>query len=247
MADGSVDAQRRRRLILFGAVGVLAIVVVAVVIAVAGGGSSSKKTGGAKASPPASLKSVSAVTAEFNGVPQNGNTLGSPSAKATLMVFADLQCPFCAEWENGALPTIVDQYVRPGKLMVVFQPIAIIGNDSIIGARGAASAAQQNKLFDWAALVYHNQGKEQSGYMNQAFVRKIAAGVPGLDATKFVAQLKAAPVNKLLNDAQALATSGHVSGTPAFFVAKRGQGLKQFQTPALTAAAFKSELDALTR
>ena len=243
----TTDAARKRRLAWVVGAGLLAIAVVAIVIAVAGGGGGAKKSGAGAKAPAGGVKSASQVTAEFKGIPQHGNILGSPSAKATLMVFADLQCPFCAEWENGALPAIVDQYVRPGKLQVVFQPIAIIGNDSVLGARGAASAAQQNKLFDWAALVYRNQRQENSGYMTTAFLKKIASAVPGLNVGKFASQLKSPPVNKLLTTAQTLATSGHVSGTPAFFLAKRGQGLKQFQTPSLDAGAFKVRLDALTR
>jgi protein-disulfide isomerase len=157
-----------------------------------------------------------------------------------------MQCPFCAEFENGAMPALVKRYVRPGKLKIVFQPIAILGTDSVLGARAAASAAQQNKLFEYAGILYRNQGDEGSGYLNDAYVKKIGAATPGLDVAKLTAGLKSAPVNKLLNDAQSIATSGKVQSTPSFFVARSGQPLEQLPVTSLTAGAFYAKLDSVT-
>ena len=95
-------------------------------------------------------------------------------------------------------------------------------------------------------LFYNNQGQENSGYMNQSYLKKIGSGVSGLDVNKLVADLKAAPVNKLLNDAQSLATSGHVSATPTFFVATSGQPLQQLQVSGLTGPDFYPQLDKAT-
>ncbi|MFL5842124.1 MAG: DsbA family protein [Thermoleophilaceae bacterium] len=243
----TTDSQPRRRLLIAGGIVLAAIVAVAVIIAVTSGGGSGSKTAGTTTGAGASgLKGVSAVSSEFAGIPQKGNVLGKPDAPATMMVFADMQCPFCAEFENGAMPTLVQRYVRSGKLKIVFQPIAIIGNDSVLGARSVASAAQQNKMFEYAAILYRNQGEENTGYLTQDYVKKIGAATPGLDVAKLTADLKAAPVNKLLNDAQAIATSGKVNSTPSFFVAKTGQTLQPLQVSALTADAFTPELDKLT-
>jgi protein-disulfide isomerase len=252
MENMDARAQAKRRLFLIGGVALAAIVAVAIVIAVTSGGSGSSNTASTTAGSTAAggaggLKGVSAVKSEFAGIPQKGNVLGTATAPATMVVFADMQCPFCAEFENGAMPSLVQRYVRPGKLKIVFQPIAIIGNDSVLGARAVASAAQQSKLFEYAAILYRNQGTENSGYLTNAYVKKIGAATPGLDVTKLNADLKAAPVNKLLNDAQSLATSAKVNSTPSFFVAKTGQPLQQLQVTSLAPDAFYARLDSVTR
>src|SRR3954454_1438567 len=108
---------RKRRLLIFGGLLVAAIAVVAVVMAVSSGGGS--KSASAKPGTP------------MTGIAQSGNTLGSKNAKATLMVFADMQCPFCRQFETQAFPSIVKRYVKTGKLRVVFQPISFIGADSL--------------------------------------------------------------------------------------------------------------------
>jgi protein-disulfide isomerase len=243
------QARAKRRLIVAGAVVLAAIVAVAVVIAAGSGKDSGPGTSagsGPAASGTSGLKGAKAVSAEFAGIPQKGNQLGSASAKATMMVFADMQCPFCAEFENTAMPELVRRYVRPGKLRIVFQPIAILGNDSVLGARAVAAAAQQGKLFEFTATLYRNQGPENTGYLTRDYVKKVAAAVPGLDAAKLIADLSSPAAGKLVSSAQATATSGKVDSTPTFFAARSGTTLAPLQVSELTAAAFTPALDQLT-
>ena len=41
-------------------------------------------------------------TAAFKGIPQSGIALGSPKAPLTMVEFADLQCPFCGEYQRAS-------------------------------------------------------------------------------------------------------------------------------------------------
>lgn len=247
----------RRRLFTIGGIVLAAIAVVALVIVLAGSDDTTVKSTTTTGPTPAAESEVTAdtsgldgvkeVTAEFADIPQTGNTLGSPGAPATMMVFADMQCPFCAEFENSAMPALITRYVRPGKLKIVFQPIVILGNDSELGARAVAAAAQQNKAFEYAAILYRNQGQENTGYLDNAYVEKIASATPGLDTKKLTGALRSAPVEKLLADAQSVATSGKVDSTPSFFISKTGEPLQELHVSELTAEAFTPKLDALTR
>lgn len=219
---------RKRRLAIFGAGLLVLIVAVAVVIGVASGGGS---------------KSAAAKPGiAFAGIPQSGNTLGAKSAPKTLMIFADLQCPFCRQFETQAFPSIVKNDVRTGKLRVVFQPISILGNDSVVAARAAVAAAQQNKFFDYASTFYANQGEENTGYVTQAFLTKIANAVPGLNVAKWKADLNANAGTSIMSGAETAAKTAGVDSTPSFFVARKGQTLRRFQPSSLTASAFDGQL-----
>jgi protein-disulfide isomerase len=237
--DMTTDAQRKRRLVIVGGALLAVIAVVAVVIAVSGGGSDSATTTSA-------AKVAAPAKSEFAGIPQKGNVLGASSAKATMMVFADLQCPFCAEFETKAFPSIVSRYVKAGRLKVVFQPISILGSDSVVASRAVVAAAQQNKLFDYAARFYANQGQENTGYVTEDFMAKIARLVPGLDVTKWKADLAAEKGTSILSQAQTAAQTAQVDSTPTFLVAKAGKPLAKLEVTALTAGAFSAKLDALT-
>ncbi|GAC1574135.1 MAG: hypothetical protein NVS3B18_07700 [Candidatus Dormibacteria bacterium] len=126
------------------------------------------------------------------GIPQHGLTLGDPRAPATLIEFADLQCPFCRAYSRDLLPGLVRDYVRPGRLKMVFRAVPALGPDSLRAARAAGSAAQANRLWQFTALFYLNQGIENSGYVTDAFLRQIARGAgapvgqadPGIDETR---------------------------------------------------------------
>jgi protein-disulfide isomerase len=235
----TTDAQRKRRLLIFGGVVLAAIAVVAIVIAVGSGGDSTSTT--ATKTPTAPPKS------EFAGIPQSGNVLGDPNAKATLMVFADMQCPFCREFETGAFPSIVKRYVKPGKLKVVFQPISILGSDSVVASKAVVAAAAQKKMFDYTAAFYANQGQENTGYVTSDFLTKLAKAVPGLNVAKWQNDMNTEAGTSILTAAQTAAQTARVDSTPSFMVAKKGQTLTQFQPNALTADAFYGKLDQLTQ
>ncbi|HEX6712419.1 MAG TPA: thioredoxin domain-containing protein [Thermoleophilaceae bacterium] len=226
------DERRKRRLAIFGGIVLVAIAAVAVAIAAGSGGgskSSSTKPGTALA-----------------GIPQSGNTLGSKNAKATMMVFADMQCPFCRQFETQAFPSIVNRYVKSGKLRVVFQPISFIGSDSVVAAKAVAAASQQNKLFDYASAFYANQGEENTGYVTDAFLTKIAKAVPGLNVAKWQSALNTEFGTDILSRAESASKTAGVSSTPTFLVAKTGGTKQKFQPSTLTAGAFSAKLNALT-
>ena len=231
------DVQRKRRLAIFGGAVLVVIAAVAVISAVSGGSGSTTPTTAA----------VATAKSEFAGIPQKGNVLGNPNAKGTLMVFADMQCPFCKEFETQAFPTLVKRYVKTGKLKVVFQPISIIGSDSVIASRAVVAAASQNKLFDYTAQFYANQGEENTGYVTQDFMTKIAKLVPGLNVAKWQSDLNSEAGTSILSQAQTAAQTAKIDSTPSFMVAKNGQTLKLFQVSALNAQAFYGELDKITQ
>ena len=67
---------------------------------------------------------------------------------------------------------------------MVFQGIAFIGPDSEKALRYVTAAGQQDRLWNVSELIYRNQGTENSGWVTNAFLRSVGAGVPGLDVDK---------------------------------------------------------------
>jgi hypothetical protein len=131
----STAAARRRRLGLLGAAALVAAGVVVVLILISSGGSDN---GGGAGRP---LEGTAGVNRLFEGVPQRGVTLGRADAPVTLVEFADLQCPFCAEYADRTLPTIVQRYVRSGRVARVAtdrHPRTRLRQRPLRGGRGGA-------------------------------------------------------------------------------------------------------------
>jgi len=230
--EAQVDQRlRRTRLIKLLAVAVIALAAVVTVVIVATSG------GGEKQLPPAQQTSLLA------GIPQNGEVLGREDAPVTVTEFADLQCPFCARYSNEVLPSIIRDYVRPGKIKLRQQLLTFIGDDSREGALAAYSAAQQNKMFDFTGAFFAKQQEENSGYVTPGFIKQIAKDVPGLDQARFDADQGKPEAARMLQEATRNADTAKVSGTPAFMVSVRGGAPVPLQVNDLTVSAFKRALD----
>jgi protein-disulfide isomerase len=214
----------------------LAVLIVVTVLAIvrpgAGAGTGTGTQGGART-----------VSSEFAGIPEQRTFLGDPKAPATLVEFADLQCPFCGQFARDALPGLLSEWVRPGRLRLDLRLVSIIGPDSRVAARAAGAAALQNRLWPFAELFYLNQGTENSGYVTSSFLGAIAAGTPGLDAGKALAERDSAAVTAQLTRAEDSARQLGVASTPSFFLVRPGRPPVELHPTALAAQAISSAIE----
>ncbi len=172
-------------------------------------------------------------TAAFAGIEQRGATLGSPNAPVTLVEYADLQCPYCAEWARTALPVVVDRYVRTGKVQIVFRGLAFIGPDSERALRAVVAAGRQDRLWDLVHALYTSQGMENSGWVTDGLVRAVAGQISGLDADRLLADRWAPRVSPEMRSAAVAARAAGVSGTPSFEIGPTGGPLQLLRVSSL--------------
>jgi protein-disulfide isomerase len=169
----------------------------------------------------------------FAGIEQRGAALGSPDAPLTLVEYADLQCPYCAQWARDALPTVVEDYVRAGSLRIVFNGMAFIGRDSDTALRTALAAGRQNRLWDVVHGLYERQGGENAGWVTDDLVRELAAAIPGLDGERLLSARWADDLDPELARAAAAADAAGVRGTPAFALGPTGGRLELLELESL--------------
>ncbi len=213
------------------------VAVIAIVLAVvlgSGGGSNNTQalqglgsTG--NASSPIALDGAPQTNALFKGVPQKGLVLGNPGAPVEMLMFIDVQCPVCQDYEVTKLPTIVQKYIRTGKVQLHLEPWAFLGgpsSQSFSGRLGLIAASFQNKGFEYAKVLYDNQGTEESGWLDTREMARIAASVTGLKLHEWLSAVNGAAVKTIAHDADRLATAYKVTGTPTIFVGRTGGKLR---------------------
>jgi protein-disulfide isomerase len=200
---------------------VLAAVVVVGAIVVSSNGADEQTP--ANAAPEQSVSPAEEVAALYEGIPQDGMRLGQPDAPATLVEIADLQCPFCAQYSTQVLPSIVDDYVRTGKVAYELRIRSFLGRDSVRAAGAAAEAARENRMYQFADLFFRNQGPENSGYADDAFMRGIASQVEGLDAERVVAAADDPLSYPAVERGEMFARRIGSTGTPDFYLRRDGQ------------------------
>jgi protein-disulfide isomerase len=223
---------RARTLIVAAAA--LIVVVVAVVISQSGGDGTADVSDDA-----------SELVGTLEGIPQDGFSIGEPDAPVRMLEYGDLQCPFCADAATESIPTLIDEYVATGDLRITFSPVAFIGTDSIEAAQMAAAAALQDRGFAFVELFYEQQGRENSGYVTNGFLRQIAEQIPGLDVDRALAHRSSAEVQAMLDEASTAARRDGVNSTPSFLLA-RGDGQPELIDVAPDDVdGFRSEIDNL--
>lgn len=179
------------------------------------------------------------------GIPQRGLALGDPDAPVTLVEYADLQCPYCAEWATRTFPVLVTDYVRTGKLRIVFHGLAFIGPDSDTALRTALAAGREHRLWDVVAGFYARQGAENA-WVTDDLVDDVASEA-GLDAGRLRDARDASWVTTELRDAQRAADAAGVHGTPSFQLGRTGGALELVELHSLGPEGITPAIDALLR
>ena len=225
----SAGGRRASPKVLAIAAGAIALAAVAAALAFALTGGSSSKPSSTSAN--STLPDAGSAVSLFKGIPQRGNVLGKENAPVTMVEYIDLQCPVCRAFETDVMPTIVPRFVRSGKVQVIARPIAFIGPDSVRGRLAALAAGRQNRFFDFSQLLYDNQGTENTGWLDDDFVRAAFASLPGLN----VAEAEKARTQSAIADEASRydtqADADQVRGTPTILVGKRGGKLTEVVSP----------------
>jgi protein-disulfide isomerase len=228
-------AQRQRRMYMLGGVLLLAVAVVVVAIAISSSGGSS---GGSTPKNPQQASQVSnQVNGSLAGIPQSGNTLGSPSAKVTVTEFGDLECPVCRDFALTSESQLISNEVKAGTVKLVYKSLQTATPDPTTFAvqqAAALAAGKQNKAWNYILLFYHEQGAEGSGYVNATFLNGLASQVPGL---KFNAWQTASKNPTLLAQVQADENSARAQGftaTPSITI----QGPKGSAPPIVSVPSY---------
>jgi protein-disulfide isomerase len=205
---------------------VVAVAAVLVAVVLAGGPGSDKPV------------KTTGDTSALKGIPQSGLVLGSPRAPVTMVEFADLQCPFCAEFHHNVLPSLLDRYVRTGKVRIELRLLRFLGPDSDKLARVALAASTQNRMWQFTGLAYDRQGQENSGYATNAFINKLV----GDAGVKSKVDAGAAAERQVQGNEQLAKTAG-IDSTPSFLIGKTGGTLHPMQVSELTPSAFIPKID----
>lgn len=150
-------------------------------------------------------------------VRENSRMTGKIGAKATLVEFADYQCPACASLDPVIKAALAPYLTNPDFNYVYRNfPLSQHGN-AVISAEAAEAAGTQGKYWEMHGLLYKNQ-TQWAGSTSPIDIFVGYARELGLDTVKFKADLDQhkylALVQADLQDAEDLV----LTHTPTFFL-----------------------------
>ena len=121
----------------------------------------------------------------FGGVRQEDDRIGSSDAPVTIQVFNDLQCADCREDFLATIPTLVEDYARPGDVQLLWRHYSNSRNVYQLGFYGAEAAAEQNYAWQYIYLFFRSQEEVEEAGVDQDFLEAMAVGIEELDLTEW--------------------------------------------------------------
>jgi protein-disulfide isomerase len=243
----AATAARKRRLAQLGSVVFVVVVAIVVILLLTG----SKKTTPPKLGSSGATQTEKLVNAMLANIPQNGEALGNPAAPVTLKYFGDLECPYCRQFTVTSLPSIIQKWVRGGKLRIEYHSLETATREPEVFKTqqvAALAAGKQNKMWNFVETFYHEQGEEDSGYVTESYLQGIAKQIPGLNLSQWISDRNdAALLSQVTTDAQTANNVGF-TGTPSFLIGKTGGTLSKFEDPSFTdSTAFDEEIEKILK
>jgi protein-disulfide isomerase len=208
---GKPAPERRRRLLQIASAAVFLTVAAVLVLIVV---EANKSSGGDAGN----VQEASAVDKLLAGIPQQGLTLGDPTARATLVEFGDLKCPVCKAFSEEIIPDVIESKVRGGEARLEFRNFTIIDEQSLPAGAAAIAAGEQGRGWQFIELFYRNQGNETQPYVTDEFLTAIAKKAGVEDLGRWNRERKS---KRLLGQVEASteeAESLGFEGTPSFAV-----------------------------
>jgi protein-disulfide isomerase len=155
---------------------------------------------------------------DLDGIPQDGRLLGYVGIRVTLIEWADPQCAACRMYTEEFFPTVVDEYVRPGKVNTEFRGFPFLGDDSVKAYRFLLAAGEQDKLWNLQEALYRHQGGENDGWVTDDLIREQASQIDGLDVDQLFADAERDDIVAEAEGAQAKGQAAGITGTPTLLV-----------------------------
>lgn len=147
----------------------------------------------------------------------DGESLGKADAPVVLEVYSDFQCPYCARFVREQFPNLKTEFVDSGILRIESHDIAILGvgagDESVELATAARCAAAQGKYWQYHDFIFWNQGAENQGDHDPAYLAAIANRV-GVDRTVWDACMADDAVRTTVQKDTAAAHGRGISTTP---------------------------------
>ena len=115
----------------------------------------------------------------------NGSPImGDSNAPITILEWGDYQCTFCYKFHQNTLDVINEDFIKTGKVKLVFKDFPLNGPDSLLAAEAAYCAEDQQKYWQYHDELYKNWGGERTGWVTREALDRFAVTVD-LELMKF--------------------------------------------------------------
>jgi len=103
--------------------------------------------------------------------------MGNSNAPITILEWGDYQCTFCYRFHENTLDIINEEFIKTGKVKLVFKDFPLNGSDSLLAAEASYCAEDQEKYWQYHDELYKNWGGERTGWITRESLDRFAVTV----------------------------------------------------------------------
>ena len=93
----------------------------------------------------------------------------------------------------------------------------------------ALAAGKQDKAWNFIETFYHEQGEEDSGYVNEKYLQGIASQIPGLNLAQWTSDRNEPELANEVETDKQVANNEGFTGTPSFLVGRSGGAMSKLE------------------
>ena len=93
--------------------------------------------------------------------------MGDSNAPITILEWGDYQCTFCYKFHQNTLDAINEDFIKTGKVKLIFKDFPLNGPDSLLAAEASYCAQDQEKYWQYHDELYKNWGGERTGWITR--------------------------------------------------------------------------------
>ncbi len=143
--------------------------------------------------------------------------MGNSNAPITILEWGDYQCTFCYKFHQSTLDIINEDFIKTGKVNLVFKDFPLNGPDSLLAAEATYCAEDQEKYWQYHDELYKNWGGEKTGWITRDSLDEFAMMV-NLDLDEFNQCLDEHKYQNKVNSIHEFGKEIGIDATPSFLV-----------------------------
>ena len=144
--------------------------------------------------------------------PEGGVLVGNEDARRRLVVFEDLQCPYCREFEDRS-GDLLRREVAAGAVAVEYRIRSFLGDESVRAANALAVATGAGRFDDLRREMFANQPPEHSGGFTAEDLLDLGSRV-GLTSADYVAGVQEGRYESWVREIDEVFEAQDPNGTP---------------------------------
>ena len=148
----------------------------------------------------------------------NGSPImGDPDAPITILEWGDYQCTFCYKFHQDTMDIINEEFIKTGKVKVIFKDFPLNGPDSKLAAESSYCAHDQGKYWEYHDQLYENWAGERTGWITREALSEFAKSI-NLDTAEFNKCLNESKHENKINSIYEFGKQIGIDATPSFLV-----------------------------